>query len=271
MRILIYIIVSLLSLYIFLCIFLAIFQEKFLFFPEKLPADYRFSFTRPFEERHFPLDDAVINALYFTTPKSRGIVFYFHGNAGSLRRWGEVSYQFLALDYDVLMIDYRGYGKSTGKISEKTLFSDALSVYDILASEYGENKIIMYGRSIGSVIAVYVTSKRNPVKLILEAPLYSMIDLARHRLPWIPTFIIRYPLRTDLYIKNVACPVHIFHGTSDAVIYYGSSVKLSKHLKETDEFFTIEGGGHNDLVNFPGYYNNLKRILGNLKRNPWKS
>ncbi|MBN2533689.1 MAG: alpha/beta hydrolase [Spirochaetales bacterium] len=256
-----YSILSIASLYIFLCIALAIFQEKFLFFPEKLPEDYSFQFTRTFEQRSFPVTGAVIHALSFKKSGSRGIIYYLHGNAGSLRRWGEVSYQFLALDYDVLMIDYRGYGKSTGKISEKTLFSDALSIYDILASEYGENRIIMYGRSIGSGIAACVSSKRKPAKLILEAPLYSLDDLVRHRLPWIPALLLRYHFRTDRYIKSITCPIHIFHGTNDTVVYYGSSVKLSKLLKENDEFFTIENGGHNNLVNFPIYRNNMRKIL----------
>lgn len=284
MKIFLYIGVSITSLYILVCAALALFQEKLLFFPEKLPSDYVYQFSRTFdeqnfsfdeqefsmEERNFSMKDAVINSLFFKVRHLNkndnrdpgGIIFYLHGNAGSLRRWGEVSYQFIALGYDILMIDYRGYGKSTGKISEKALFSDALSIYDVLASEYGENKITIYGRSIGSGIAAYVTSKRTPARLIMESPMYSMKDLVRHRYPIIPDFILRYPFRTDKYIVNVTCPVYIFHGTSDVVIYYGSSVKLANHMVTTCKLFTIKGGGHNDLVNFIGYNKNLRKILG---------
>ena len=98
-------------------------QHRLIFFPQKLDPDFRFSFKASFEERYFNTEENVrIHALHFKVKNSKGIIYYMHGNAGSLQGWGEVSSDFLVHQYDVLIIDYRGYGKSNGKISEKSLF-----------------------------------------------------------------------------------------------------------------------------------------------------
>ena len=266
MKLLLIILISIVAFSILICLLIFLFQEKFLFYPEKLPQDFSFSFPLDFEERFYQADGVVINALCFKIPNPKGVILYFHGNAGSLRSWGGVCSQFIPLGYDLLIFDYRGYGKSSGKISEKALFSDGLFLYDSLAAEYGENMITVFGRSVGSGIAVYVASNRNPATCILEAPFYSMKDLAQHHFPWVPVFLLRYPFRTDRYIEKVTCPVYLFHGTDDSVIYYGSGVKLAKHLKGPSEFFTIKGGGHNNLAHFADYYHNLMHILTRGKR-----
>ncbi|MBN1696773.1 MAG: alpha/beta hydrolase [Spirochaetales bacterium] len=250
-------------LYGILSLFVYFYQEKLIFYPEKLPRDYAFRFSHAFVEHFFVTDTGtVINALHFHLELPKGVVLYFHGNMGSLRTWGDASPPFLDLGYDVLVFDYRGYGKSTGNISEEGLYHDALFLYDRLAEQYGEGRIVVYGRSIGSGIAVNLSSHRHPAKLVLEAPLYSMKDLVRRHFPWLPVFLLRYRFRSDLAIGETACPVAIFHGTDDEVIPYESALKLVKHAKPGDLFFPIEGGRHNDLSRFPGYRNTLAWILG---------
>lgn len=238
------------------------FQEKFIFFPQKLEPSFRFSFKEPFQERFFHTrDHTQIHALHFKVKDPKGLIYYLHGNAGSLQGWGAVAGDFTPYHFEVLMIDYRGYGKSNGRISERGLLNDALSVYDSLTSEYEENKIIVCGRSLGTGIASYVASKRDPGMLILESPYFNLPDVAKSYFPWFPSSLIRFRFRNDLYLKKVRCPVYIFHGTQDEVIDVKGSRKLQPLLKHGDHLYLIEGGHHNDLAIFEEYREKLGQIL----------
>ena len=238
-------------------------QEKLLFLPEKLPASYQFEFSFPFKELHISTSpEAIINALYVPATESQGLVLYFHGNAGSLRTWGHVAQDFLACNHDVLMIDYRGYGKSTGKLSEQTLYEDAQMVYSYALEHFAYTKIVIYGRSLGTGIATKLAAENKAELLILESPYYSMLDLANYWMPWLPNkWILKYPMRSDLYLPLVDCPVLIFHGDQDKTIYPGSSLKLSGSFKPGDELFTIAGAGHNNIGLFQEYHSKLNEAL----------
>jgi len=238
------------------------FQDKFIFFPQKLDPSFRFTFGKSFVERFFHPDNKVrIHALHFKMEDPRGLIYYLHGNAGSLQGWGTVAADFTTHNYDVLMIDYRGYGKSNGKISEKALLHDALLIYDSLVREYSEDEIIVYGRSLGTGMASYVASLRNPRLLILESPYYNLPDAARSYFPWFPSALIRYKFRNDLHLKNTRCPVSIFHGSQDEVLDVKGSLKLKPLLKPDDHLYIIEGGHHNDLALFDAYRIQLGKIL----------
>ncbi len=238
------------------------FQEKLIFYPEKIPTDYQYQFVNDFIETNYKIDKkTTLNAILFRAESSKGLVFYLHGNAGNLISWGQIAPQFIDNHYDLLIIDYSGYGKSTGKLSEKSLFSDGQFIYDQIKKDYKEDNIVIYGRSIGTGIATHLASNNKPKQLILESPFYNMIDLAKSIYPWLPKFLIRYPLRTDRYIKNVECPIALFHGTNDEIINYKSSLKLEEFLKDTDRLFLIKGGHHNDLSSFESYHYHLGEIL----------
>ncbi|MBS0000841.1 MAG: alpha/beta fold hydrolase, partial [Cyclobacteriaceae bacterium] len=237
-------------------------QDKLIFFPQKLDPDYQFGFRESFEERFFRTEENVrIHALHFKVKQPRGLVYYLHGNAGSLQGWGTVAGDFTDQQYDVLMIDYRGYGKSHGKISEPALLHDALAIFDTLKTEYGEKKIIVYGRSLGTGMASYVASQRDPGLLILESPYYNLPDASRSYFPWFPSFLIRYKFRNDLYLAKTRCPVHVFHGSRDEVIDVRGSYQLKSVLKPEDSLYIIEGGHHNDLALFDEYGERLQEIL----------
>jgi uncharacterized protein len=215
------------ALYILVCSGLYFQQNELIFRPEVLPADFRFSFPQPFREVNVPVEGATLNALYFTVPQSRGVVLFFHGNSGSLRRWGEVADSFTGRDYDLLVFDYRGYGKSTGKIkSERQLHDDADRVYAYVRERYPAENIIVYGRSLGTGIAAQLAVRHTPKMLILETPYVSLKDLTATFYPYVPGFILKYPLRTDLALPQVKSPVYLFHGTNDAVVPYPSSERL---------------------------------------------
>ncbi|MEO1486997.1 MAG: alpha/beta fold hydrolase [Bacteroidota bacterium] len=239
-------------------------QEKLIFLPTKLDPDFQFQFQSAFEEINLMAKDgANLNALHFTQANSNKLILYFHGNAGDLSRWGLVAEELLPLGYNVLIMDYRSYGKSTGSLSEKALQQDAQLFYDWAINHYTPEEIVVYGRSLGGNIATYVASQ-NPVnQLILETPFFNLADVAQARFPFLPLkSLLRYKMRSDEFIQKVDVPITIFHGTADRVVAYESGKKLFDSIPhEKKTFYTIPDGGHNNLSAFPLYWKQLQKTL----------
>jgi pimeloyl-ACP methyl ester carboxylesterase len=231
--------------------------------PEKLDKNYKFEFENIFEELNFKTkDNTVLNGLLFKAKESKGLVFYLHGNAGSLKNWGHISELYTNLDYDIFILDYRGFGKSEGKInSEDQLFQDNQFVYDELKKKYSEKNIVIIGYSIGSGMASKLASKNNPKHLVLKAPYYSLTDLVKSKYPFIPSFILKYDMDSNKSIKNCKMPITIFHGDNDNVIYYGSSIKLKNQNKDKINFITLKGQSHNGINENHEYAFQLMDIL----------
>jgi len=249
--------------YILLCGLLFFFQEKLIFFPQKLEKTYQFQFNEKYEELNIvTTDGTVLNGLLFKADSTKGLVFYLHGNAGSLSSWGGVAKTYTDLNYDIFILDYRGYGKSEGKINgQEQFFEDIQSVYSELQKQYTEDKIVVLGYSIGTGLASKIASTNRPKLLILQAPFYSLTDMMKHTYPIIPTFILKYKFETNKYLKDCQMPVVIFHGNQDRVIYYGSSLKLKKEFKKSDTLITLNGQGHNGMTDNQRYKSEIKRIL----------
>lgn len=256
-------IIIIVSLYIFACGLLYLFQENLIFFPQKLEETHRFEFDKEFNEKNIQVEDGtVLNGLLFKSDSSKGLIFYLHGNAGSLNSWGEVAKTYTDLNYDVFMLDYRGYGKSEGVINgQNQLYEDIQTAYEELIEQYSENETIVLGYSIGTGLATKIASTNNPKRLILQAPFYSLTDMMTHTFPIIPTFILKYKFETHKYLKDCRMPVTIFHGRQDEVIYYGSSLKLKDEFKSTDKLITLVGQRHNGMTDNEDYINELKKIL----------
>jgi alpha-beta hydrolase superfamily lysophospholipase len=246
-----------------MCGFLFFFQEKLIFLPEKLDKNFKFSFDQKFEEINIQTKDhKLLNGILFTSDSSKGLIFYLHGNAGSLNTWGEVAKRYTDLNYDVFILDYRGYGKSEGSIrNQKQLFEDLQIAYNEMKKKYSEDNIIVLGYSIGTGPATKIASTNHPKLLILQAPYYSMIDMMKHTYPIIPAFLLKYKFETNKYIKECKMPVILFHGEEDEVIYYNSSIKLKGIMKETDTLITLKGHGHNGITDNPEYIRMIENIL----------
>jgi len=251
--------------YVLFCLAIYFLQEKMIFQGESLPADYPFEFEDKFIERYFNVEQGVeLHALHFKVENPKGVILYFHGNAGSLRSWGGVYKNYLKYGHDFLIYDYRGYGKSMGTIhSENQLFKDAQFIYDDVKNEYTEDKVILISRSLGSGIASYLANKNNPKMLVLETPYSSLTSVAKHHYPFLPGFMLKYPLKTIDYLQDVSCPVFLIHGTEDEVIPFQESEKLKGLLKSEQNFFIISQSHHNDLDTFPEYTQALDKIFNN--------
>ena len=237
-------------------------QEKLIFSPIKLPQDYKFPFSN-YEELNFKMEDGTtINSILFKVKEPKGVVFYVHGNADNIRYYGDFAKVFLKNDYDVFMYDFRGFGKSGGRIiNERTLQRDNKRLYEKIAKRYGEKNLVVYGYSIGTGLAARVASKHSPKALVLETPYYDFIDIIKYHKAYLPARLItKYFFRTHKYLKNCNCPVYAFHGTEDRRVPYYSGLKLKKSYPEMD-FTTIKGGTHNDLHSTKEYLDKLKGIL----------
>lgn len=249
--------------YILICGSLFFFQEKLIFFPEKLYKNFKFPFTQKFDEINIQTKDhKLLHGVLFTSDRSKGLIFYLHGNAGSVNSWGEVALTYTRLNYDVFILDYRGYGKSEGSISsQEQLFEDIQTAYDELKKRYKEDSIVVLGYSIGTGPATKIASVNHPRLLLLQAPYYSLVDMMKHTYPLIPAFLLKYKFETHRYMKNCKMPVIIFHGDQDEVIYYNSSIKLKKLMKETDELITLKDQRHNGITDNLEYITTIEKIL----------
>ena len=238
-------------------------QELIIFHPEKLSKDFKFKFKSNFEEVYIPTKDgAIINALLFKKENSKGLVFYFKGNTRSIKGWGKFSRDFLSKDYDFFVFDYRGFGKSKGKRSERNFHKDGNAAYEwLIKNHYKEEDIIIYGRSIGSGFAARLASRHNPKLLILDSPYYSLYHMAKRFLPFLPVMsIFNYHVRTDIFIKSIKCPIYIIHGMKDRLIPYRHALLLTK-LNKRAHLIRIKEGGHNNLPDFSDYHNVVYEIL----------
>ncbi len=239
-----------------------VFQDKLIFQADALDQDYQFSFAQPYEEFFIATPDHhQINALWFKPAQpAKGLVIYFHGNADNLQRWGNYAVDITQLGYEVLMIDYRGYGKSSGTPNEQDLYEDAQLVWNWAKERMEHKKIIIYGRSLGSAIATHLAAEVQPDLLILETPFDELKNASLLRY----LFYIK-PLRTTFatkeYLGKVKGKIIIFHGTDDWVVNLSSPERLRPLLKDTDEFIIIPEGGHRNLRDFVLYHTMLANSL----------
>ena len=240
-------------------------QEKFIFLPSRLPDNYQYQFAQPFEEVFLDSEDgARLNAIHFKNKDPEGIILYFHGNAGNLARWGEVTMPLAGkFNYDVLVMDYRSYGKSKGVLSEKALHEDGQLFYDYVLQKYQEQEIVLYGRSLGTGIVTRLAARNNPREVILETPYYSLLDIGQRKFPYLPVkWLLKYEFKSFEYVKDISCPVSVFHGTNDEVIPLESGRKLFENIPgKRKEFHLVQGGRHNNLAGFDTFVSGIERIL----------
>ncbi|HRI20410.1 MAG TPA: alpha/beta fold hydrolase [Panacibacter sp.] len=243
------------------------FQDKFLFHPEALKADYAFQFATPFKEINIAYDSfTTFNIIRFKPADSslkKGAVIYCHGNMENINHYAEFAPDFTRHGYEVWIMDYPGFGKSTGPINEDILYTEALQVYKmVMASGYAADSIIIYGKSLGTGIAAQLASVSDCKRLILECPYYSIENIAAHYAWMYPVgWMIHYKIPTFEYIKKITAPIVIFHGTEDGTIPFSNAEKLKVFMKPGDELIAIEGGGHNDLNDFPVMKQKLDSLL----------
>lgn len=237
-------------------------QEQLIFRSSTLEKDYKFELNCNYEEIFIETSNkGKIHALKLNADSSKGVLLYFHGNMDGLERWSKIVEPLLKYNYDIIAIDYRGYGKSTGKRKSEVLYYDALEVYDYILNKYQPRKAIIYGRSLGSTFATYVASKRSADLLILETPFYSMTSIVEHFYPFLPAHsYLNFKFPSYAFIEKVDEPIAFLQGNADLIVPHQNAKKLFNKAKNA-KWIQFEGGGHNDLSNYSLYWDTMDSLL----------
>ncbi len=248
-------------------------QERLLFAPTVLAPNHQFNHPSDVTEFWIDVPGAKLNALHLRTPKPKAIVFFLHGNAGSLDNWFVNMDFYRQMNVDVVMIDYRGFGKSTGQIqSEAQLVNDATLSWQLIAPQYPSIPAVFIGRSLGSGLVAKLNAQlavdQKPKLAILVSPYYSLEELAKLHFSWAPSFLVRYPMRTyqALGASSSASTILLLHGDKDPLIPFEHSQRLA-NLSPNIKLISITGAAHNNLQEFPAYLNAIKEAIGKITKN----
>ncbi|MBD3615497.1 MAG: alpha/beta fold hydrolase [Gracilimonas sp.] len=249
--------------YVTICGYFFFVQEHIIFRATPLDTDHTYAYHFSFEERWFEPEEGVkIHAIHAFADSAKGLVIYFHGNRGSNNTNQTKFNLFLNEGYDVLYPDYREYGKSTGRLwNEDDLVGDMRFLYSQMAKEYEEDSIILVGYSLGAGVAAEIAAVNDPKMLIMWTPFYSLLDMKDNQFPFLPDFLVRYPLRTDLALQKIEEPIHIFYAEEDQVLPVEQSLRLTEFLKEDDSYHVLEEQGHGWIYRNGELVEKIKSIL----------
>ncbi len=264
--IVLYIALSLVIIYTAICAFYYFFQERLIFVSlNKLTPDGKLALASDFNEYTLEgVHEGKLHVLHIKSVHRRGCILYFHGNTGSMQRWGAIAEELTSFGFDIILPDYRGYGKSSGLRTEETLYSDALTCYHKARELFESSEICIYGRSLGTGVAAWLSANAQSSGLILETPYFNFLEAAAHHSKIIPVkMFLRFSFRSDLHLPHSKAPILIAHGTKDSIVPYSSGLKLYKSVKEKRDItmLTIPGGKHGNLNGFPIFRDTLNRFF----------
>ena len=218
-------------------------------------------------EEHVLTADDGAKIIFWHVPPRPGhrVVLYFHGN-GEVLAWLVPRFRDITADGTGLVaMSDRGYGGSTGSPSEAALLGDAAAAYDFARARYDADRIVAWGFSLGSGLAVAVAAEHTVGGLILEAPYTSIADLAARAFPFLPVRpFVRDSYHSDERIAQVHAPLLIMHGAKDPAIPIAFGEKLFALANEPKQFVRFPDGGHNDLGNF-GAVETARHFIAGLK------
>ena len=249
--------------YVVIVAFVYFRQEKLIFSTVPLSPDHQFSIPDALEVK-VPVTGAQLSAVHLRLPNPKGVVFFLHGNSGNLQTWLTGVDFYRRVNYDLFMIDYRGYGKSSGRIeSEAQLHDDMRVAWSKVAPLYAGKKLVVYGRSLGTGLAAKLSSDVQPDLTVLVSPYESLKAMGDAHYPWLPGLVNRYTMRTDEWLPAIKGPVMIEHGDVDTLISLSHGERLKK-IRAGTELVVVPGAGHNDIHKFPIYLDTLSERLKSL-------
>ncbi len=238
--------------------FFFIFQSRHIYFPERtLSADPR-SIGLQFESVSFETADGVkLFGWFIPSQGAKGVLLFFHGNAGNIsHRLGSIQI-FHQLGLDVFIFDYRGYGQSEGKPTEQGTYMDAEAAWRYLVEErhVSPNEIIVFGRSLGAALAAWLAQSHTPGVLILESAFASLPDIAARLYPYLPIrLLLRFEYNTAEYLSRVNCPVLIVHSRDDEIISFSHGRQLFEMANEPKELLEITGTHNEGFITSGKHY-----------------
>ncbi len=222
-----------------------------------------------FEDVFLTTSDGVkLHGWYVPTPNRKGVFLFFHGNAGNISHRVDSIDIFNSIGYDVFIIDYRGYGRSEGKPTEKGTYRDAEAAWRYLTEQRGisPREIVIFGRSLGGAVAIELATRHGPAAVIVESSFTSAPDLAAGVIPIFPVrWFCRFQYNSLERIASLHCPVLVIHSQDDDLIPFENGRRLFDAAPEPKQFLQIEGG-HNDgfMVSIGAYLRGLEEFLAKL-------
>lgn len=239
------------AVYLLFCGLLFFAQDSLIFHPKALSANHNYG---NYEEEWIELPDgARLNALRLRAPAAKGVILYLHGNVGSNGRSLRQTRAIADLGYDLYLVDYRGFGKSTGSVnSEAAMTEDLQAVYDRLKTEYGEGNIILLGYSLGSGPASYLAAKNTPKAAVLVAPYRSLLAMKNEFFWMFPDLLMKYRLDNASHLAEASCPVVLLHGTADELIPFSMSRQLAAIDPGRIKLVELPNVGHRGAILNPG-------------------
>ncbi len=245
------------------------YQHLVFFQPKALAAGHLLSFPVKvkFSTAQIPFDlETVLDVVKFEPEngKPKGVVLFFHGNRFNIEHYSVYAPYFTQRGFACWMVDYPGYGRSTGEMSIPILKETGTQLYKMAAAQFHPDSIIVYGKSLGTGIATFVAGTQPSKALVLETPYYSLNTLAGNYLFYLPVnFLERYNIDSYQQLKRCTEPVTIIHGTKDELIPVDHMARLIKLLKPADALYLVQDARHNSLPDFPAYHLVLDSVLAN--------
>lgn len=239
-------------------------ERSLIFYPDKVleatPSEYGLSF----EDVFFSASDGVkLHGWWIPasgSPQGRATVLWTHGNAGNIsHRLHNARLLHEAIGVNLFLFDYREYGQSQGRVSEEGTYADAEGALAYLLNrpDVEEEKMVYFGRSIGSAVAVELAGRRAPAALILESPMTSIGAVARAIMPWLPVAALLATKYDSLAkIASIGAPLLVLHGTADEIVPFALGQELFEAANDPKRFYPIKGAHHNDtyLVGGDDYF-----------------
>lgn len=256
---------------IFLFIYVKYLESRSLFFPSKrieyTPATAGLEFTDTFFKTK---DNKTINGWFIPAKDAKFTVLFFHGNGGNINHRLDKIKILNNIGLNVFIIDYRGYGKSEGKPSEKGVYLDADAAYDYLVKIKGisPDSIIVYGESLGAAVAIELCTKIRVKGLIIEEAFTSIRDMGKLTYPWLPSFFVTDRLNSLTRVGKINIPKLFIHSRNDNLVPFVLGEKLYKKAQEP-KYLVVISGGHNSAFleseqDYTGYIKNFVKLLNNV-------
>ena len=234
------------------------FEWSSIYFPDKIVQSSPGLAGLEYEDVYFKTSDGVqINAWFVPSREARGTLLYCHGNAGNIGDRIDIIKMFSSLGLNVLIFDYRGYGKSAGIASEKGTYLDAEAAYEYLLSrnDVDKDKIIVYGKSLGGAVATELALKKNPRILISDSAFTSTTDMARMMYPFLPLeHILTIKYDTLSKIPRVESNKLIIHSYEDEIVPFKHGQAIYQKAQEPKEFFRMRGGHNEGIIAYESEY-----------------
>ncbi len=235
--------------YVILVALVFVLQPRMIYFPDTVIATTPRAYGLQYEDVRIRTEDGeTLGAWWIPAPQAKGTVLLFHGNAGNVSHRIDYAKMFHGLGYSTLLVDYRGFGTSTGSASEEGTYRDAAASWRWLIETRGAKPetIVIFGESLGGGIATWLAVQHNPRALMLASTFTSVTDLASQLYPFLPVRLIsRYRYESLDRVAKLNVPIFIAHSPQDEIIPYAHGRRLFEAAREPKTFLEMRGG-HNE-------------------------